>query len=183
MQCHILANWLQRVRALNPQIKIYIDPVMGDYGEGIYVDERIVSCYRSPFLRLANGLTPNGFELEQLCGRSLSSREQTQHAAQALLNDTTEWVLVTSAPGVAQHEDEVGLMLVTRQEAQCFTHPKVKSAVKGTGDLFTALLVSHLLHGAALDAAVVAAGGEVCDVLAEAAHFGWEEIGSLRALT
>ena len=84
----------------------------------------------------------------------LSSREQTQHAAQALLNDTTEWVLVTSAPGVAQHEDEVGLMLVTRQEAQCFTHPKVKSAVKGTGDLFTALLVSHLLHGAALDAAV-----------------------------
>lgn len=34
MQCHILANWLQRVRALNPQIKIYIDPVMGDYGEG-----------------------------------------------------------------------------------------------------------------------------------------------------
>ena len=85
----------------------------------------------------------------------LSSREQTQHAAQALLNDTTEWVLVTSAPGVAQHEDEVGLMLVTRQEAQCFTHPKVKSAVKGTGDLFTALLVSHLLHGAALDAAVV----------------------------
>lgn len=35
MQCHILANWLQRVRALNPQIKIYIDPVMGDYGEGI----------------------------------------------------------------------------------------------------------------------------------------------------
>lgn len=98
------------------------------------------------------------------------------------MNDTTEWVLVTSAPGVAQHEDEVGLMLVTRQETQCFTHPKVKSAVKGTGDLFAALLVSHLLHGAALDAAVVAAGGEVCDVLAEAAHFGWEEIGSLRAL-
>ena len=30
--------------------------------------------------------------------------------------------------------------------------------------------------------AVEAAGGEVCDVLAEAAHFGWEEIGSLRAL-
>ncbi|HAT2905098.1 TPA: pyridoxal kinase [Serratia marcescens] len=182
MQCHILANWLQRVRALNPQIKIYIDPVMGDYGEGIYVDKRIVNCYRSPFLRLANGLTPNGFELEQLCGRQLSSQEQTQHAAQALLNDTTEWVLVTSAPGVAQHEDEVGLMLVTRQETRCFTHPKVKSAVKGTGDLFAALLVSHLLHGAALDAAVVAAGGEVCNVLAEAAHFGWEEIGSLRAL-
>ena len=88
-----------------------------------------------------------------------------------MLNDTTEWVLVTSAPGVAQHEDEVGLMLVTRRETRCFTHPKVKSAVKAPA-ICSPLLVSHL-HGAALDAAVVAAGGEVCDVLAEAAHFGW----------
>ncbi|MEL5344791.1 hypothetical protein PTR23_08680 [Serratia nevei] len=42
--------------------------------------------------------------------------------------------------------------------------------------------MSHLLQGAALDVAVAAAGGEVCDVLVEAAHLGWEEIGSLRAL-
>ncbi|CAI1874476.1 Pyridoxine kinase [Serratia grimesii] len=181
-QCHILESWLQRVRAINPQIKIYIDPVMGDYGEGVYVDERIVGCYRSPFLALANGLTPNGFELEQLCGHPLLSREQTQHAAEALLNDTTEWVLVTSAPGVAENDDEVGLLLVSRHEVQSYTHPKIQSKVKGTGDMFTALLVSHLLHGKNLNDAIVTASGEVCDVLAEAEHFGWEEIGSLRAL-
>ncbi|MGB8665804.1 MAG: pyridoxal kinase, partial [Serratia inhibens] len=51
-----------------------------------------------------------------------------------------------------------------------------------TGDMFTALLVSHLLHGKSLNDAIVTSGGEVCDVLAEAEHFGWEEIGSLRAL-
>ncbi|CAI2110073.1 Pyridoxine kinase [Serratia ficaria] len=182
MQCHILADWLQRVRAINPQIKIYIDPVMGDYGEGIYVDRRLVDCYRSPFLHLANGLTPNGFELEQLCGHSLSSREQTQRAAQALLNDTTEWVLVTSAPGVAENESRVGLLLVSRDEVRSYSHPKIASAAKGTGDLFTALLVSHLLLGKSLSEAIAIAGDEVCEVLAEAAHFGWEEIGSLRAL-
>lgn len=181
-QCHILDAWLQRVRAINPQIKIYIDPVMGDYGEGVYVDPRIVSCYRSPFLSLANGLTPNGFELEQLCGHGLATREQTQHAAQALLNDTTEWVLVTSAPGIAENDDEFGLLLVSHNQVQSYTHPKIKSKVKGTGDMFTALLVSHLLHGRSLNDAIVTAGGEVCDVLAEAEHFGWEEIGSLRAL-
>ncbi|CAI2457762.1 Pyridoxine kinase [Serratia ficaria] len=182
MQCHILADWLQRVRAINPQIKIYIDPVMGDYGEGIYVDRRLVDCYRSPFLHLANGLTPNGFELEQLCGHSLSSREQTQRAAQALLNDTTEWVLVTSAPGVAENESRVGLLLVSRDEVRSYSHPKIASAAKGTGDLFTALLVSHLLLGKSLSEAIAIAGDEVCEVLAEAAHFGWEEIGSLHAL-
>lgn len=181
-QCHILDAWLQRVRAINPQIKIYIDPVMGDYGEGVYVDPRIVNCYRSPFLSLANGLTPNGFELEQLCGHGLATREQTQHAAQALLNDTTEWVLVTSAPGIAENDDELGLLLVSHNLVQSYTHPKIKSKVKGTGDMFTALLVSHLLHGRSLNDAIVTAGGEVCDVLAEAEHFGWEEIGSLRAL-
>ncbi|MDT3250259.1 pyridoxal kinase [Serratia sp. root2] len=181
-QCHILDAWLQRVRAINPQIKIYIDPVMGDYGEGVYVDPRIVNYYRSPLLRLANGLTPNGFELEQLCEHSLVTREQTLHAAQALLNDTTEWVLVTSAPGIAENDDELGLLLVSRNQVQSYTHPKIKSRVKGTGDMFTALLVSHLLHGKSLNDAIVTASGEVCDVLAEAEHFGWEEIGSLRAL-
>lgn len=181
-QCHILDAWLQRVRAINPQIKIYIDPVMGDYGEGVYVAPGIVNYYRSPFLRLANGLTPNGFELEQLCGHSLVTREETLYAAQALLNDTTEWVLVTSAPGIAENDDELGLLLVSRNQVQSYTHPKIESKVKGTGDMFTALLVSHLLHGKSLNDAIVTAGGEVCDVLAEAERFGWEEIGSLRAL-
>ncbi|CAI0877060.1 Pyridoxine kinase [Serratia liquefaciens] len=181
-QCHILDTWLQRVRAINPQIKIYIDPVMGDYGEGVYVDKRIVDCYRSPFLQLANGLTPNGFELEQLCGHTLTTQEQTRQAAQALLNDTTEWVLVTSAPGVAENNDQLGLLLVKHDEVQSYTHPRIQSKVKGTGDMFAALLVSHLLHGKSLDEAIVTAGGEVCDVLAEAEHFGLEEIGSLRAL-
>ncbi|MDW5498348.1 pyridoxal kinase [Pseudomonas lundensis] len=181
-QCHILDSWLQRVRAINPQIQIYIDPVMGDYGEGVYVDKRIVDYYRSPFLHLANGLTPNGFELEQLCGHPLTNREQTQHAAQALLNDTTEWVLVTSAPGVVENDDQVGLLLVSRSQVQSYTHSKIQSKVKGTGDMFTALLVSHLLHGTSLNDAILAASDEVCDVLVEAEHFGWEEIGSLRAL-
>lgn len=181
-QCHILDSWLQRVRAINPQIQIYIDPVMGDYGEGVYVDKRIVDYYRSPFLHLANGLTPNGFELEQLCGHPLTRREQTQHAAQALLNDTTEWVLVTSAPGVAENDDQVGLLLVSQSLVQSYTHPKIQSKVKGTGDMFTALLVSHLLHGESLNDAILTASGEVCDVLVEAERFGWEEIGSLRAL-
>lgn len=182
MQCHILANWLQRVIAINPEIKIYIDPVMGDYGEGVYVDERLVGCYRSPFLNLAHGVTPNGFELEQLCGRSLTTLEQTKNAAQALLNGNTQWVLVTSAPGVTTKANEVGLLLVTTNEVQSFTHAKINSAVKGTGDMFTALLIGHLLQGDALSTAVPAASQEVCAVLEEAARHGWQEIGSLRAL-
>lgn len=181
-QCHILANWLPRVRSVNPAIQIYIDPVMGDYGEGIYVDERIVNCYRSPFLQLANGLTPNGFELEQLCGRKLNSQEQTLQAAQELLSGKTEWVLVTSAQGIAKSADEVGLLLVSHNDVQSFCHPKRQSAVKGTGDLFTALLISYLLNGNSLREAVLAASSEVCEVLTEAERYGWEEIGSLRAL-
>jgi pyridoxine kinase len=182
MQGHILADWLQRVITINPEIKIYIDPVMGDYGEGVYVDERLVGCYRSPFLNLAHGVTPNGFELEQLSGCPLTTREQTQHAAKALLKGNTQWVLVTSAPGVATRNDEVGLLLVTANDVQSFTHAKINSAAKGTGDMFTALLISHLLQGDPLSTAIPAASREVCSVLEEAARHGWQEIGSLRAL-
>lgn len=114
-----------------------------------------------PFLQLANGLTPNGFELEQLCGHPLTTQEQTRQAAQALLNDTTEWVLVTSAPGVAENDDQLGLLLVKHDEVQSYTHPRIQSKVKGTGDMFAALLVSHLLHGKSLDEAIVTAGGSL----------------------
>ena len=70
------------MRALNPQIKIYIDPVMGDYGEGsTWMRHRQLLSLTVP----AAGQRPDAerFELEQLCGRQLSSQEQTQHAAQA----------------------------------------------------------------------------------------------------
>ncbi|WP_337261969.1 MULTISPECIES: PfkB family carbohydrate kinase [unclassified Serratia (in: enterobacteria)] len=181
-QCDILATWLPRVIAINPEIRIYIDPVMGDYGEGVYVDKQLVDSYRSAFLRLAHGVTPNGFELEQLGDRPLTTREQSVRAAQALLQGNTEWVLVTSAPGVANNANEVGLLLVTKSDAQSFTHAKIASAVKGTGDMFTALLVSHLLHGKPLSDAVVATGHEVCAVLTDTAQHSWQEIGSLQAL-
>lgn len=182
VQCHILADWLPRVIALNPGIKIYIDPVMGDYGEGVYVDKRLVERYRSPYLNLAHGLTPNGFELEQLCGMTLTTREQTEQAARALLKGNTQWILVTSAPGVANSAQEVGLLLVTADEAQSFTHAKIDSPVKGTGDMFTALLIAQLLQGEALNKAVPTAIHEVCAVLEDAARHGWQEIGHLRAL-
>ncbi|EFE94780.1 PfkB family carbohydrate kinase [Serratia odorifera] len=182
MQCQALENWLLRVRELNPAIMLIIDPVMGDYGEGVYVDKPLVDCYRSPFLHLANGITPNGFELEQLCGQPLHSREHAVAAAQGLLNQHTRWVLVTSAPGIAQHDRQVGLLLVTPQETRSFTHPKINASVKGTGDLFTALLTSHLLAGENISSAVLSASAEVCKVLTDAALNGWEEIGSLRAL-
>jgi pyridoxine kinase len=72
--------------------------------------------------------------------------------------------------------------LVSHDKVQSYTHPKIQSKVKGTGDMFAALLVSHLLHGKNLNSAVLTASSEVCDVLTEAEHFGLEEIGSLRAL-
>ncbi|MFI8416260.1 PfkB family carbohydrate kinase [Serratia sp. NPDC078593] len=181
-QCHILACWLEKVIALNPAIMIVIDPVMGDYGEGVYVDKGLVDCYRSPFLHLANGITPNGFELEQLCQRPLQSREHTALAAKALLNERTQWVLVTSAPGVATHDREVGMLWVNQRESHSFTHPKIDAKVKGTGDMFTALLVSHLLADEDFSDAVSLASGEMCRILSDAALNGWEEIGSLRAL-
>lgn len=181
-QCHILERWIQQVIAINPEIKIYIDPVMGDYGEGVYVNQNLVDCYRSPFLNLAHGLTPNGFELEQLCGTPLTTLEQTRQAAAELLKGNTQWVLVTSAPGVANQADEVGLLLVTANETQQFTHSKIHAAVKGTGDMFTAVLISHLLQGESLSEAVPTASNEVCTVLEDAARYGWQEIGHLQAL-
>lgn len=180
-QCQLLANWLRRVRELNPQVLIVIDPVMGDYGEGVYVNQRLVDSYRSPFLQLADGLTPNGFELEQICGETLTSPEQTIRAARALLNDVTRWVLVTSVPDQRADPQEIGLLWVTAEEARSISHRKIDANVKGTGDMFTALLVSRLLAGEPAENAVYHAIEELCAALTEAARYGWGEIGRLSA--
>lgn len=178
-QCRLLDDWLRRVRALNPQVLIVTDPVMGDYGEGVYVNQRLVDCYRSPFLQLADGLTPNGFELEQISGTALTSREQIVSAARALLNDVTRWVLVTSAPDQQTAPQDISLLWVTADEVKAISHRKIDANVKGTGDMFTALLVSRLLAGEPAENAVYQAIDEVCAALTEAARYGWGEIGRL----
>ncbi|WP_278488558.1 pyridoxine/pyridoxal/pyridoxamine kinase [Achromobacter insolitus] len=177
-QAGLLARWLPALRASRPDLKVHIDPVMGDRNDGLYVNEGLVQQYRDLLVPLADGMTPNHFELELLVGRALSSIEEVVAAARELIARGPDWIVVTSAAPMTAAAGTLQLAVVTRDEATVVTHPEIAipPSVHGTGDVFMAGVTARLLTGQYLVEAVRSAAAEVTAALERTRELGWEEL-------
>lgn len=164
-QAATLAGWIRQLREALPDLRVYIDPVMGDIDSGIYVAPGMVDAYRDHLLPLADGVTPNGFELAQLAPGTGADLDGLIAAARGLINERTRWVVVTSAVPSAWESGQMWLVAVTRDTTRVIRHPRLAADSKGTGDFFTADLVARLLAGAALEEAVAMASQQVVEAL------------------
>lgn len=165
VQADALARWIGQLLKEDTHLRIVIDPVLGDHDHGIYVDARLVDAYRRSLLPLADGLTPNGFELAQLTGLAVNDTESVVAAARTLLTGRTRWVAVTSAAPDTWSHDEMQVVFVTRTQVEVITHPRINVAPKGTGDLFCATLAGHWLNGISLPEATALACRQVVSAL------------------
>ncbi|KAL6079767.1 pyridoxal kinase [Balamuthia mandrillaris] len=86
---------LRRMRETNPDITFFCDPVMGDDGH-LYVPKELVEVYRDEALPLANFVTPNQFECEQLTGQAIKTEEDAIAACDLLHEKGVSVVVVTS---------------------------------------------------------------------------------------
>ncbi|MGH1351661.1 MAG: pyridoxal kinase [Methyloligellaceae bacterium] len=118
--------------------RILVDPVMGDYPKGLYIDLPTAEQIKHDLLPKADITTPNYFELQWLTG------EQSDPAtnAEKLPVKTT---LVTSAPG--KNEDSLQNLLITPEGIWSCEVPRQQNAPNGTGDLFSALFLGNILNG------------------------------------
>lgn len=163
-QAALLAGWTAQLLATRPDLRVVIDPVIGDHDHGIYVDPGMVDAYRHHLLPLADGLTPNHFELERLVDRRLHRLDEVVAAARSLLTGRTRWMAVTSAAPDSGPHAEMRVALITRESADLITHARIDAVPKGTGDLFSAALTGHWLLGDSLQQAALKA----CDRIAAA---------------
>lgn len=175
-QAAALARWLERAISAKPGLKVIVDPVMGDYDSGLYVHPDLPVALGKHLTPLATGLTPNGFELEQLAGRELRTSEAAIAAARELLGGRTEWLIVTSAAPSEADAYRSRTLVVTADDHHEFIWDRIDSGAKGTGDLFTASVTGRLLAGATLLDAVKAAHDHVVKVLQRTARLNCNEL-------
>lgn len=86
---------VQKLKGLNPKCRYVCDPVLGDNNE-FYVPRGLVEIYKREVLPLADVITPNQFEIEQLTGIAILSIQDAQRACCVLHDMGVNLVLITS---------------------------------------------------------------------------------------
>jgi pyridoxine kinase len=174
------ADWLDAVLPEAPQLRFFLDPVIGDTHTGPYVEPALEAVFRDRLLRHAWMLTPNAFELARLSGRPAAGEREAIAAARQLLAQGPAWVVTHSVRG------EAGQLLTLAVGADAcwkIATPELPLDVAGTGDVLTALLVAFTLQGETLPHAMEWAVAGVHAMLESTLAAGHEELDITVAAT
>ena len=153
-QARVVAEAVEKVRAANEKAIFCLDPVMGEKGEGLYVEPGIPEVIAQKLAPLADIVTPNPFELEFLSGREIASLDDALKASEALRARGPGFVICTSCASGKSAKGKVETLAVGGEGAWRVVTPLLPSTLYGTGDAFAAIFLVHYLERAALDEAL-----------------------------
>lgn len=151
---------VKEVRSLNPNALYLCDPVMGDFGRGVYVNPNIPEFMCKQVVPIANIITPNHFEFEILIDAKLKSVQDAIAHARSLIEKTAlETVVITSLSTPDIPLGQLGTIAVTAEHAWLVSTPliDINPSPTGTGDTLAAILLGRILQGYAIDKALVLA--------------------------
>jgi pyridoxine kinase len=137
-QVAIAAQALARVKRTAPACAVIVDPIMGDTDKGLYVREPVAEAIGAELVLAADIIAPNAWELSRLSGRPVTDAASAIDAARAMERPA----LVSSLEDLAG----IAVAYVDERQAWIASHPRRRSAPKGTGDLLTAAFAAGLIR-------------------------------------
>lgn len=135
-QVEIAAHSLTEWREATVGAKIAVDPIMGDFPKGLYVDAAVAEAIENALLPVADLVLPNAWETEYLTGAHIVTPGDAVEAAAAL-----HCPAVISSVARA---DRVGAVYVDGDDAWFAHAPDVGAAVHGAGDHLAATFLASL---------------------------------------
>jgi pyridoxine kinase len=165
-----------RVKSANPAAQYCCDPVIGDLGRGVFVRRGVPEFIRDQLLPIADNVTPNPFELEQLTGHKIVTRADALGAIETLHARGPRVVLLTSLTVKETPDDSVDLLASDGVVRLQLRTPRLPVAVSGAGDLIAALFFAHFLREGSLAEALSRAASSMFGVLSRTAEEGAGEM-------
>ncbi|HET9033443.1 MAG TPA: bifunctional hydroxymethylpyrimidine kinase/phosphomethylpyrimidine kinase [Dokdonella sp.] len=149
-----LCRTISRALANHREIPLIVDPVLVATTGASLARGKMVAAIRRNLIPLADLLTPNLPEAEQLLDRRIESRDQLLDAAHELRAAGASAVLLKGGhlPGT-----EVSDVLVTAHNVQWFSHPRIDVEGHGTGCTLAAAIGAGMATGSSLETAVAGA--------------------------
>ncbi len=167
-QIAVVCRFIDRFRAQRPDVKLLVDPIMGDFGTGQYVGEDVARPLITDLVPRGDIITPNLFEFLLMAGQT----PQADDCLMVRTNKTRDWTsclaaispqienaVVTSAfiQEVATGTGEgkvVQTILIENGSVQRFESCFFDNVPNGTGDVFAAILLCQLVRGKSLQSGV-----------------------------
>lgn len=157
-QAEIIAEYCREQAATGTAI--YVDPIMGDEGK-LYngITEETVNAMRR-MISVATLCFPNYTEACYLTGTPYSASGVTRTEAYSLVKKLRDIgarsVIITSIPidgqpsVIGYNADIESLGIPVGKEHFVLPYDEIPVRIPGTGDIFSAIVISHLLHGVEL---------------------------------
>lgn len=141
---------VRKLKEVNPDIVYVCDPVLGDHGK-LYVPADLVPVFRTELIPLADIITPNQFELENILETKVETEDEAWASLQRCLDMGIKHAVLTSYHGQAKDRITLlGCALQAKDQAKDTAPIKYRLAVPrfdfyftGTGDLLSALILAR----------------------------------------
>lgn len=165
-----------RVKRANPAAHYCCDPVIGDVGKGVFVRPGVADFLRDKALSVADVITPNQFELQQLSGRESERTGDALSAIDALHAKGPRIVLVTSLHTQDTPDDAIDMVVSDSKERLRIRTPRLEFTANGAGDAIAALFFAHWLRDGSIASALSLAASSIYGVLRQTLEAGAREM-------